>query len=64
MMTRTSTSTTLRPRPAPVVTDRGDLVGRFADFTIGTAVVLWHLALAERDRRRHAPPARRWSSTR
>lgn len=37
---------------SPVITERGDLLGRVADFTVGTAVVLWHLALASRDRRR------------
>jgi hypothetical protein len=49
---------------SPVITDRGDLLGRFADFTVGTAVVLWHLALASRDRRSRAAIARPWSSTR
>ena len=34
------------------------------DFTLGTAVVLWHLALAGRDRRRRTTTGRRWSSTR
>ena len=51
-------------RSAPVVDSRGDLLGRVADFTLGTAVVLWHLALAGRDRRRRGPIPRPWSSTR
>lgn len=41
-----------------------DLLGLVADFTVGTAVVLWHLVLADRDRRRRRAPARLWSSTR
>lgn len=61
--TTTPTRPLVRPPPALILSDGRDLVGRFADFTLGTAVVLWHLALAGRDRRRRAP-ARRWSSTR
>ena len=38
------------------------VLGGVADATIGTALVLWHAALARRERRR--PPARLWSSTR
>lgn len=58
------TVTTTRPRrpPPPVITDGGDLVGRLADFTIGTAVVLWHAVLASREQRRRLD--RGWSSTR
>jgi hypothetical protein len=42
----------------------GALLGGIADFTIGTAIVLWHAALAGRDRRRRAPIIRAYSSTR
>ncbi len=51
-------------RSAPVVDADRDLLGRVADFTLGTAVVLWHLALAGRDRRRRGPIPRPWSSSR
>ena len=51
-------------RASPVVDVDRDLLGRVADFTLGTAVVLWHLALAGRDRRRRGSIPRRWSSTR
>lgn len=51
-------------RSSSVVDADRDLLGRVADFTLGTAVVLWHLALAGRDRRRRGPVARPWSSTR
>ena len=40
------------------------VLGRVADFTIGTAVVLWHAALSGRERRRRAPVIRTYSSTR
>jgi hypothetical protein len=46
--------------PSPIA----DLLGRLADFTLGTAVVLWHVALVGRERRRRAPMIRRYSSTR
>lgn len=42
--------------------DGPDLLGRFADFTIGTAVVMWHAVLASREQRRRID--RSWSSTR
>ncbi len=65
-----TTTSSIRPLPRPAApppifdADARDLVGRFADFTLGTAVVLWHLALAGRDRRRRTPTVRPWSSTR
>ena len=58
----TTSSTRPLPRPAlppPMLdVDARDLVGRFADFTLGTAVVLWHLALTYRDRRRRTTTVR------
>lgn len=51
-------------RSSSFALDDRDLLGRVADFTVGTAVVLWHLVLADRDRRRRRAPARLWSSTR
>jgi hypothetical protein len=51
-------------RPATVLVDGEGPLGRLADFTLGTAVVLWHLALAGHDRRRRRAQIRAWSSTR
>jgi len=32
------------------------LVGAVADVTVGTAIVMWHVMLAERDRVHRRPP--------
>ena len=60
------TLTPPRPRRAltPALASTDGLLGRVADFTLGTAVVLWHAVLADRERRRHARLPRTWSSTR